>query len=648
MRRITRRLHTPRHSRDSSAGELPIQRVPSLHRKSSRLSHRSSRARSLRNSNYRPLSRSSRASSGLGYYRPPSGSVDSGRDTPVRPPSAILQSISQDVDSNYSTESEADEAPITMRSAKHHRAATITASSTIQAIVNAEPPSRVVLPPARTPLADLIEEIAEEIEGRPSQDTLDSAWDFSLDHYCNAFPAPPSPGVASVGLFASSEKIHKENQSVSPNKDSYPFSRPVTSPSPSVSLAVPKHADEPPMRQGEPDVFGNGSDIFSHWNFPDIPSPLKLGKSNSISSASKSERDSVANSSDGRLTPSRVIHKHRKSSTSTAASSVPVTPATPSFVRTRSVDPLAQARRKTRIVSGHVIDNVNDDVFMSNDPDLRGGGVGGNTPWWDSSAALTGSQPTLDRRGSEKSSVFSLVTPDQMDPPVAPFDNAYLLNSPHEEESEIGVALTTESRQLASPSPVLAHERESARLTLFARRKGLRRNESVSKSHLRLETAPPMPPLPENGPSSPRNQPYPNQYGPMATPSHHLRNQSLANRTFAPSPPPSAPAKRKSFFRYPFSSRRSASSNKIPNIATLRTASPSLPSPGAVAQPMSASPHNPSFPFLHHAATLPYNSSVSSILKDTKKSNSRPSTPSKSPSKFPSFSRPSSSRGKLI
>jgi hypothetical protein len=641
MQSITKRLQSPHRPYENRAAELPIQRVPSLRRQPSRLSHRSSRVRSYRNSGHRLSStRLSRASSCMTF---------SGQSTRARPTSGLIASESsptigtaaeQDIDSNYSTESEADEAPITMRSVRLQRvrASAITIGPTI-VVENEEPPQS--LPPARTPLADLIEEITEELEGRPSRDTMDSAWDFSLDHYCKAFPAPPSPGVAPNGLFASSEKIfpkiepplgnvaggHSAQSSFSGD------SRPVEV-GPLDNLTTP-----------QPDlaVLNQEPEDWNNWSFPDMTPSLKLVSSaSSASSVSKSESFEMVTNTDQRPKPSRVVHQHQQSSISTLHSSTPVTPATPSFARPRSADPLAQARRKTRIVFGHVVDGVDDGLVVTNDGATTTLRAGRSSPlWWGSSAGLNEGQPSLYRRGSDKSSVLSLVTPDQPNAyegnlGVASFDNFYSLNSPQEEVSDIGIALTTESRQLASAAPISTVEQEDARLTLFARRKGRQANESLSKGHLRLDPATPMPSLPEHAATTTSyNNLQSAGVHEAALPTNNIRNDSLTGRAFAPSPPTSAPPKRRSFFRYPFlSSRRSNSNLKLLNTSIGRTASPPLASPRAVEPPMSASARNNSFSFLNHSA-------VASLSGSSSKS--RPGTPPK----FRSFSRPSSS-GKII
>jgi hypothetical protein len=706
MRRFTRRLNAPAEEEDDSdeVGALPLQRVPSCHRPVSRVasSHRSSRALSTRSSTYRPLSQR--------YSRPISGVMRPGYTFPSRSPSLMMRRTSgtvaiEDRDDEYSTESEVD-APITMRTVRLDRARGGTVTSNASHLTSEEtttglpydapPPlvSRSIngnqgLPVIRQPLADLIEEISTELDLQPSRDTMASmlTWEMSLDHYFNAFPAPPSPGGAATALFGNSPST-SVNNSAAPSRVASPTNMkaaldPEFQPSASIAASISQLLQETDNKapQFNLDLFGkpptqervirrqpSGTPSLSVLSYSTCPSVTNLTHQGSGHSPAGSVADDAQ----------YAAHRQRPSIVSSGPSS-PRSPRTPSsFARQRSIDRLAQARRKTRVVFGQVIDGMDDEPMINGAPN----GNGPMAEQWDSAQIDAMPTPGLteapsvytpSRRGSDKSSFHSygagsmqppLVYPDA--PLPKPSMEGYSLNDPEDlyqqqqqqyypmpDSYGVGLALTTENREQATPSPIQVAEPESrTSMSLFARRK-LKKPDIIPAPPTLLNMKPhstPAAPGRGQSPTGPPPTPPPKHTSPQTSRSGHARgslsrNNSLARNTGSPVPATpvssSASSKRKSFFRSTLSSfkRNAAKLSPVPPNSTIhalsRQTSPPIASPTAKTQPMSASATKTTFFSSLRLHSAPSSSNYPSQLYQVPEDDGsvRPQTPTLSSTK---------------
>ncbi|KAG8805592.1 hypothetical protein FRC17_005442, partial [Serendipita sp. 399] len=553
MRRIARKLQTSRSERDEDAiAELPIQRAPSVRRQPSRLSnHRSSRHLSSRNSMYRPISRR--------HSRPISGIITPDFTFPQQRVSTRLTPYrsepEEEYDSNFSTDSETD-APIIMKSTRIDR--------TRAAVARPAPlPSATCLPPVRDSLAALIEEVAGSMGYQPSRDTMESlqTWEMSLDQYCNAFPSPPVPGAPPLNLVPEISRLNNQKtfltsnnvKSTTEGQQSIVEDRSDTTLDPLTKPERPSSATPPPPELSVTHA-SEEPDPWNAWNFPSSTIPP-------LDTPQYSDYTRVKSPS---------IHRSMNSIESSDAS-IPPSPVTPVLPRPRSIDRLAQARRKTRIIFGEVVDSVDEDQL---DYGLSSGSSSVDrslSPVWSSSVAMSiGAQMlSLSRRGSGGSSIPSIQEEEEGEVEgcsdhggvLRPQKSTFSLNSSDEGESAIGVALTSEVRETATPSPITFAEPASLKSTLFARRKI--RNHKLDGIHypLRVEAPPPVPPLPDSVPStatfSPRTPP---NLSPSASsvnpleklettrPILHRKTSVAADASSPPAMPLSAPSKRKSFF----------------------------------------------------------------------------------------------------
>ena len=646
MKRLTRRLHTPRPSEDEDdPASLPIQRVPSTRRRSIRPSpsYRSSRRISTRHSTQRlSAARISRAASAAGASGFMPGSQSS---------SVLLGAIGAaalEDNSSYSTESELEEQPITMRSPRLERARATALAATSQPVQSMREISN------RDSVAELIKQITGRLEdGRCSRDTMSSAWEFSLNDYCAAFPTPPTPGIAPRAPWATTNDnpVEEYNLSSSPTVTTMnlppvaPLSRP---PALRTPLSNPTLGASNTELKAELTLRTSASwDNWSTWPSP-APVKQKAPSTRVVTRPNTCESQVVVTHVEKHRSISTHSQLDEQLSIMSSEPSSPPSPETPPFARPRSVDPLSQARRKTRIVCGQVIDGLDDDEEFADE--LADGPVEYFAPIQDDDGASN------RRRVSNKSSLRSSSTHPRLhthalSTSTISNQNAYSLNSPSDDEepTNVGVALTTEYRELATPSPVLFAEQEDMRLTLYARRKG-RMPEFATPPPLRVKPPPLLSPAPTTPSSTVSSAKSPANSssaggstfeGGVITP--NLQNEFATGRAISPQVPKTAPSKRKSFFRYPFGSKRSAGSLKLAQRPTNGQGAPPLASPRAKEPPMSAavnkqgfSPKETAFggrqPIVSTAAAPPPSSYPIRYLNQT--------------SKFISFSRPSSSRGK--
>lgn len=654
MKRLTRRLHTPRPSEDNDDDDdpasLPIQRVPSTRRRSIRPSpsYRSSRRVSARSAQRLPSARLSRAPSSIGGQ----GLVPSSQSSSVL--LGAIGSAALENDMDYSTDSELEEQPITMRSPRLERArATIAPNSRP---VHLMPMPRI---PSRDSVAELIKEITGRLEdGRASRDTLSSAWDFSLNDYCAAFPAPPTPGAAPRAISSTSVDYIVDDYQPSPSPllaspvvavVEPPITMPLSRPPPSLRTPLSNPSLGASNAELKLELTLRTSASWDNWSaWPSVSTPAKKGSSTTrvVTRPNTCESQVVVTPAEKHrsLTPTTQWEEPLSIKSSEPAS--PTTPATPPFVRSRSIDPLSQARRRTRVVCGQVFD---DEEFADEVAD-------GTIDYFN--GPIPGQEDTLssvNRRGSNKSSLLSSSTHPRLHTPAPSAStlsgyNAYSLNSPSDdgESMDVGVALTTEYREQATPSPISFSEQEDMRLTLYARRKGRKPDSFVPNPPLRvspppLRTTPPRHPPTSISSIQSVEKPLPiggNAYGGAIDP--RTQNEFATGRVTPVQPPPkTAPPKRKSFFRYPFGSKRSAGSLKLTNRPSNGQGAPPPASPRAKDPPISATANKVGFSpqqvtFLQRQPTVPIPPPPSShairYLNPT--------------SKFISFSRPSSSRGK--
>lgn len=631
MKRITRRLHTPRPSEDDDdPAALPIQRVPSTRRRSVRASpsYRSSRRISARPSVQRLSSaRISRATSAAS----PPGFTPSSQSSSVL--LGAIGSAALENDSSYSTESELEEQPITMRSPRQER---IRAAAPLP---TSRPPLVVTRVPSRDSVAELIKEISGRLEeGRFSRDTMSSAWDFSLNDYCAAFPAPPTPGAAPKAMWTPAiEDQTLDNRSSSSSMGSIvttpaaPSSRPLALRAP---LSNPALGSSNAELKLEMTLRASAScDNWSTWSSP-TPVTKNPASTRVVTRPNTCESQVIVTPAEKHRSITPTTQWEDESSVKSSEPPSPPYPITPPFVRPGSVDPLSQARRKTRVVCGLVLDSFNDEEFAD---ELADGPI--------DHFNQDDAQAFHSRRSSNKSSLLSSSTHPRLHthaPSTSTISNynSYSLNSPSDdgESVNVGVALTTEYRELATPSPISISEQEDMRLTLYARRKG-RQQESVALN----------PPLRVNPPSRPSNvqQNPPIQQLSRSSSRGYAQNVLETVRETPQSPqspksPKTVPPKRKSFFRYPFGSKRSAGSLKLAHRPTEGQGAPPLASPRAKEPPMSAKANAIGFFSQEPAvggrqpivpsAVAPVPSHAHRYLNQT--------------SRFISFSRPSSSRGK--
>ncbi|KAG8761954.1 hypothetical protein FRC15_008750, partial [Serendipita sp. 397] len=487
--------------------------------------------------------------------------------------------------------------PITMKATRIDRTRPAVAQL-------APPPSVTDLPSVRDSLAALIEEIAGNMGYQPTRDTMESfqTWEMSLDQYCNAFPSPPTPcaphksplsGIhqvtssipSNVQSLIGAVAISEEGSETTHASMSKPEPRPSSPPLPP-ELSITRASEEP--------------DPLNIWNLPrNQPSPADTSRY-----------------SDGYSVKSPSIHRSINSIESSDAS-VPPSPIIAALARPRSIDRLAQARRRTRIVFGEVVDLVDDDQLDYGVSRSSSSVDRSLSPVWSNTAAMSiGAQMlSMSRRGSGGSSIPSIQEEEEEEEDLSEKaevhpaqKSTFSLNSSEEGDPPIGVALTSEVREAATPSPITFAEPKSLKSTLFTRRKNRNHKLEGIRYPLRVDTPPPVPPLPDSVPStatySPRTPPNLSpsvtslnpleQYDSIKL--NHFHKNSVADALPPPPPMPlSAPSKRKSFFRYPFVSKRSSSKsssssntnsngNERPSTSS-RLASPPPPSPRAMAPP---------------------------------------------------------------
>ncbi|KAG8798973.1 hypothetical protein FRC16_006148 [Serendipita sp. 398] len=335
-----------------------------------------------------------------------------------------------------------------------------------------------------------------------------------------------------------------------------------------------------------------------------------------------------------------------------------------------------QARRRTRIVFGEVVDLVDDDQLDYGVSRSSSSVDRSLSPVWSNTAAMSiGAQMlSMSRRGSGGSSIPSIQEEEEEEEDLSEKaevhpaqKSTFSLNSSEEGDPPIGVALTSEVREAATPSPITFAEPKSLKSTLFTRRKNRNHKLEGIRYPLRVDTPPPVPPLPDSVPStatySPRTPPNLSpsvtslnpleQYDSIKL--NHFHKNSVADALPPPPPMPlSAPSKRKSFFRYPFVSKRSSSKsssssntnsngNERPSTSS-RLASPPPPSPRAMAPPASA--HHSRSNFFFTGRSIAGSLSAASNVTSFSTHGTPSSPPTATPRQFRSFSRPSSSNEK--
>lgn len=634
MQRFSRR---PRRSNSSERAELPIQRVPSTRRQSIRVStHRNSRAMSHRSSLNRPGSRR--------YSRPVSTVMNAGYQRPFSVTKTPVEEVYKEEDdavSDFSTDSEED-AQIVMRGPRIERTRASAQLLPTLAERGRQTPSPIPASMLSVPnksLADLIEELAGEIDNRGSRATMDSVltWDLSLDHYCNAFPSPPSPGLPRTPQTPIFSESVTGYASLSSSRTTFTGAqeRGVDEQFNTVlgMVATPRESSPslPPLPEEEQAT--EQTQKWDDWHFPRRTSSVAYLQDGNATSPKQSIPPMPSISS---LNHNQSFGHQSANSIASSLISAPTSPTMSTLARPRSVDRLAQARRRTRIIFGEVVDAVEGEEpetaacpvhpVQDGPPSLRG----------KASTSMLG-QAYPSRRGSDKSSVLSSMGSSratargESEAVVGMRDDTFSLNSSEDDmTASIGVALTTETREIATPSPVAFAEGDENGLTLFARRKKRNAKLENSRHQLRVDPPPPVPPLPDSLPStaaiSPRS-PLSGVVGdtspsPLATHGHDTppsyqqsyfpsragsvtTMHTLArtnSRTASPQPTPiSAPSKRKSFFRYPFSSKRHSSKPSLNGIGHSKSTSiskrdsPPPPSPRAKVPPMSANPTRATF-----------------------------------------------------